>query len=91
MPVTIKLDWTAAPASEAVSKYEVFESKDGAVFSKKGDAPTNTFTILNPLPGVYRWQVRAVNFVGFGAFSAILDGPATPGAVIDVSVTVTQS
>ncbi|NOS67368.1 MAG: hypothetical protein HOO67_03315 [Candidatus Peribacteraceae bacterium] len=91
MPITIKLDWTAAPAAEAVSKYEVFESKDGAAFAKKGDAPTNTYTILNPLAGIYRWQVRSVNFVGNGAFSDIVFGPAVPGAVTDVTVTVTQS
>lgn len=91
MPTTIKLDWTANPASDAVTKYEVFESKDGAAFAKKGDATSNTFSILNPLPGVYRWQVRAVNFVGTGAFSDIVAGPGVPNGVVDVVVTVTST
>lgn len=91
MPVEIKLNWSANVASEFVSKYEVFQSKDGAAFAKVGESATLTFSVLNPLPGVYRYQVRAVNFVGNGPFSEIVSGPAAPSAVLDVVLTVIQS
>lgn len=91
MPVTIKLDWSAAPAGEFVSKYEVFQSKDGGSFTKVGESTTLTFSVLNPLPGVYRYQVRSVNFVGNGPFSAIVTGPEVPTIVADVTLVVIQS
>lgn len=91
MPVTITLNWTAAPASEFVSKYEVYESVNGGAFAIKGSPTSNSFTILNPLPGNYRWQVRAVNFVGSGPFSAAVDGPGIPAVVADLTVDIVTS
>lgn len=91
MPVTINLNWTASPASEFVSKYEVYESVNSGPFAIKGSPTTNSFAILNPLPGNYRWQVRAVNFVGNGPFSAIVDGPTNPSIVADVTVNIVTS
>jgi hypothetical protein len=91
MPTSIKLDWTANPASEFVTKYEVFESVNGGAFAVKANATGNTATIPNVLPGLYRYKVRAVNFVGNGPDSAVVDGPAAPSEVLDVTLTVLQS
>lgn len=91
MPTTIRLNWTAAPASEFVSKYEVFQSKDNGSFTKAGETVGTSFDVLNPLPGNYRFQVRAVNFVGNGPFSDIVAGPNVPTVVADVSLSVINS
>lgn len=88
MPVTIRLDWPANPAAEAVQKYEVFASRDGGAFSLIGSPTVNTLEILNPLAGVYRYKVRAVNFVGTGPDSAVTDGPGIPSAPGTITVTV---
>jgi len=88
MPVTIHLNWPANPAGEAIQKYEVLASKDGAAFALVGSPTVNTLDILNPLPGVYRYKVRAVNFVGTGPESNVTDGPVLPTAPGDIVVTV---
>lgn len=82
MSVTINLSWPANPVAEAISGYEVWESKDLAPFAFKTSTPigVTTLAILNPIAGAYRWQVKAKNFVGTGPFSPEVDGPNIPSA-----------
>lgn len=90
MPATIHLNWPANPASESIVKYEVLASINGAtVFSLIGSPTTNSFDIVNPTAGVYRFKVRAVNFVGTGPESPVADGPGIPTAPGTITVTVT--
>lgn len=91
MPVTINLNWPANPAVEGISNYQVWESKDGAAFTLISNPVSNSHQILNPLPGVYRWKVRALNFVGTGPFSNEAEGPTLPTAPGDITVTVVIS
>jgi hypothetical protein len=91
MPVTVRLAWPANPAAQAVSSYQVWESKDGAPFTLKSTVTLPTLDILNPLPGVYRWFQKALNFVGISADSPIAEGPSIPTAPEIATVTVIQS
>lgn len=96
MATTINLTWASHPASEGVIKYQVFQSFNGGGFSFLADVQpsgqsTVTHQILNPNPGQYRWQYRAVNFVGNGAFGPIADGPGLPGDGGVITVVVVNS
>lgn len=91
MPVTINLSWPANPESEFVNKYEVHQSVDGGAFSLIANVTSPAHQVLNPLPGAYRWKVRAVNFVGTGNFGNIADGPSdvpTPPGDITIDIVV---
>lgn len=85
---SVALNWPANPSAEAITKYEIFESLNGATFALKDYSVTNAYTMTGLPAGHYRWQVRAVNFVGVGAFSPIADGPDVPSQVGTVTVTV---
>lgn len=91
MPVTINLNWPANPASEGVSHYNLEQSVDGSPFTNIANPVSNSFQILNPLPGVYRWKIRAVNFVGTGPFGNIAQGAEVPTAPGDITVTIINS
>lgn len=91
MPVTVHLQWPANPASEAIHNYEVYASKDGAAFNLIGSPTGASLDVLNPLAGVYRYKVRAVNFVGVGPEGPVASGPNIPTAPGDITVTVNAS
>jgi len=93
MGLTIDIVWPANPAANLVQSYQIWESRDNGAFSLKASvgASTVNYQILNPLPGFYRWQVRAVNFVGSGPFSNVANGVDVPDKVGDLTVTFTQS
>ena len=91
MPVSIQLSWPANPAAEFVSLYQVFASKDGGAFSLVGSPVVPALEILNPLPGQYRYKVRAVNFVGNGPDSNVAEGPGLPTAPGDITIVVVTS
>jgi hypothetical protein len=96
MASKIILLWPANPASEFVSKYQLLESFNGGVFNLKADVVASSevppsFEILSPSPGSYRWQVRAVNFVGTGPVGNIASGPTVPTTPGDITVTVVNS
>lgn len=91
MPVTINLNWPANPAVEAISNYQLWESKDGGAFNLIANPVSNSHSISNPLPGVYSWKIRAVNFVGTGPFGNVAEGPELPTAPGDITVTVIVS
>lgn len=91
MPTSIALSWPANPVDEALIRYELLQSKDGGAFSVIASPTVPNHTILNPLPGVYSWKVRAVNFVGTGPESNVTNGPDIPTAPGDITVVVTQS
>jgi len=89
MSVTINLSWPANPGSEFVNKYEVRESRDGGAFNLIANVTTPAHQILNPLPGAYRWKVRAVNFVGTGPDGNVADGPSqVPTAPGDITIEI---
>lgn len=93
MGLQIDINWPANPAGNLVQNYQIWESVDNGAFSLKASvsASTLTYQILNPLPGFYRWQVRAVNFVGNGPFSNVANGVDVPDKVGDLTVTYTVS
>jgi len=91
MPTTINLSWPANAASEGILKYQVFESVNLGPFNFKADVTTPALQILNPAPGHYRWQVRAVNFVGDGPMGPIAEGPDIPTAPGTITVQVVNS
>lgn len=91
MATTIQLSWPANPAGEQIQKYEVHQSKDGEPFSIVGNPVTPSLEILNPLPGVYSFKVRAVNLAGSGPFSNVSASPGLPSAPGDVTVVVVNS
>jgi hypothetical protein len=91
MSVTINLSWPANPESEGIQKYQVFQSVNNGIFSLLGETAVNSFQIVNPVSGQYRWKVKAVNFVGTGPESNIADGPGLPTQVGDIVVTVVNS
>jgi hypothetical protein len=93
MGLQIDVSWPANPAGNLVQNYQIWESKDNGAFSLKASvsASTLTYQILNPLPGFYRWQVRAVNFVGNGPFSNVANGVDVPDKVGDPTIVYAQS
>lgn len=93
MGIQIDINWPANPAGNLVQNYQIWESVDNGAFSLKASvsASTLTYQILNPLPGFYRWQIRAVNFVGNGPFSNVANGVDVPDKVGDLTVVYTQS
>lgn len=80
MPTTITVKWPPNPVSEGVTKYQVFESKNGSLMAYKADVtpPLSELVIVNPLPGLYAWSVKAENFVGASALSLAASGPTIP-------------
>lgn len=85
----IVLNWSANPASNFVSLYEVERSLNGGAFEFVTTTPNLTHTMNNQTPGVYRFRIRAYNFVGVGPFSAEASGPTdVPGAPSTPTVTV---
>lgn len=74
---TLRVSWTPNPASEQIINYELFQSKDGSLFTSLGQAPGNSRDLqLNP--GVYRFKVKAHNAAGASVESDIGDGPSIP-------------
>jgi hypothetical protein len=91
---TITLSWPANPSEDGVTRYAVYESKDGSALAFKAavaPSPVPSLNILNPLPGVYTWAVRAENFVGNSALSASATGPAIPSVPPAPTIVVTVS
>lgn len=86
---TITLDWPANPAAEQVTEYQVFQGANGGALTLLATTPTNSHVITNPpANAVYRWAVKAVNFVGPGPLSAETQGPGLPSAPGTVVVSV---
>jgi len=83
----LRLDWPASPANQYVSSYNVYESANGGSFALKGSVTDNFLQFNNP-PGHYAWKVTAVNFVGEGEPTAVLEGPDVPSAPGDLTLTV---
>lgn len=79
MATILRVTWPANPASDQVTKYNVFRSVNGSAFSLQGvvNAPANSIDIPNP-SGSYRFKVQAVNVAGVSPESDIADGPGVP-------------
>lgn len=91
MPTSINISWPASPVEEGVTRYQVFESRNGAPLTYKTEVlpPLHELTISNPLPGNYMWAVKAENFVGVSALSQSASGPGIPSVPPTPVVTVT--
>lgn len=85
----IVLNWPPNPASDFVSVYEIERSVDGGPFQFVATTPNLNHTLINQPPGVYKFRIRAHNFVGVGLFSAEASGPSdVPSAPGTPTVTV---
>lgn len=93
MPTSIHISWPASPVAEGVTRYQVFESKNGSALAYKTEVlpPLTELTIMNPTPGNYVWAVKAENFVGVSALSASASGPAIPSVPPAPTIVVTVS
>lgn len=86
--MTIRLDWDANPSSELVTGYQVFESVNGGTMTLIATTPNNFYEILNPLPGVYAFAIKAVNFVGVSEISDTVTGPGVPSKPTTPVITI---
>jgi len=86
--MTIRVDWAANPAGEFVTSYQVFQSKDGGAFNMVGTVTNNFYELLNPLPGVYAFSIKAVNIAGTSIMSDVGTGPGVPSQPATPVVTV---
>ena len=85
----VTLSWPANPASEYVSEYEVEQSVNGGVlWTPLATVTDPTFTITDIAPGIYKWRVRAKNFVGVSPYSEVVTAPPVPTAPDPVTLTV---
>jgi len=83
------LNWSANPVSDFVALYEIERSINNGPFEFVTTTPNLTHTLVNQTPGVYRFRIRAHNFVGIGPFSPVASGPTeVPGAPSTPTVTV---
>ena len=80
MATKIKLTWPANPASENVTHYEVWESQNGAPFTLKATVTQLFYDITTPAPVNYQWYIKAKNYVGTSAPSAVSSGADIPSA-----------
>lgn len=94
MATLLRVNITPNPASEFVSNYQVFKSKDGGSFTLAGnvaaDAVPLRYEEANPLPGVYAFKIRAQNFVGNSEDSDQVIGPGVPSKPATPELVVVQ-
>jgi hypothetical protein len=91
MATTLRVSWPANPADEQVTKYELFQSKDGGPFTSLGLIVGTSKDILNPLTGVYRFKIKAWNLAGSSPESAVASSPAIPSTPSTPEVVVIES
>lgn len=84
----LRLEWPANPANELVTAYQVLESQDGGPWGLKGVTNGDTFLQFNAVAGHFAWKVRAINFVGAGPDSPVVNGPDVPSAPGQPTLTV---
>lgn len=89
---TITLNWPANPASNFVASYEVHMSVNSQPYSLIAETPNTQLILTNQPSAVYRFKLRAKNFVGTGPFGAEGSGPTdVPDAPGAPTVTVVVS
>jgi hypothetical protein len=76
----LTLTWTAKPADQYVTSYEVWVGTNGAPTALFASLPGTTLAFLDMPQGSYGFQVRAVNLAGPGSFSPFVYSPGLPGA-----------
>jgi hypothetical protein len=86
--MTLRLDWQANPASEFVTSYMIFQSKDGGAMTLLTSTPDNFYEIVDPPSGVYAFTIRAVNLAGVSEMSDIAYGPGLPSKPSTPMITV---
>lgn len=82
----VKLNWTANPAEEAVTGYNVY--KDGALLAV---APANEYNDVNVAAGLHSYEVAAVNIWGEGPHSDPVSTPAAASKVGGVTIQINVS
>lgn len=83
----IKVGWNANPAADNVTKYNIYRATGVSSTFVLVASTTNTYYVDTSLtPGVYRWQVTAVNEWGEGPASVpVVSAPALPGQPVGIS------
>lgn len=88
---TINLAWTANPADEQVSGYQVHQTFNGGSSQFVTTVSGTSYSVANAAAGVYTFALRAVNIAGIGPFSAYAVGPGLPSAPTPPTITVVVS
>jgi len=86
--MTITLDWDDNAPAELVDHYNVYQTLNGGMQTKIGEAVTSTFDVIDPEPGNYQFTVSAVNLAGEGPQSTPVLGPSVPSKVLGVTISI---
>ena len=84
--ITLQVNWAPNPPVEQVTSYDVAVTRNGTPAGNV-NVPTNSYSIENPVPGVWGFSVRANNVAGSSAFSAPVQGPNVPSVPTNLVVT----
>lgn len=87
MPI-YQLTWTANPASELVTGYEVWEKINDGDFQYKTFVTNPQYSFAPAISTSYRWKVRANNIVGASEFSDEAGSPTVPSKPGTITVTI---
>lgn len=86
--MTLTLTWSANPPGEQIAHYNVYQTVNGGMQTKIGETVDPTFSITDPAPGNYSFNVSATNLAGEGPQSDPVAGPAIPSKPMGLAVTV---
>ena len=88
MATKVILNWASNPASELVTSYKVWQSKDNGSFINIATVDVPSMEILNPIPGLYKWAISAANFVGESIKGVAAVGPNIPSVPPEPTITI---
>ncbi len=82
---TVVLAWTARPAVEQITSYNLYQKGSNGGYTLLGNTSTNEITIDNINPGEVIFALAAVNVWGEGPISEV-GTPPKPGQVADLHI-----
>lgn len=86
--VKLRLDWTANPANQMVTSYQIWQGYNGSAMTKIAETDTNSYEINDPPTGSYSFALKAVNLAGTSGMSSAALGPSLPSTPSTPVVTV---
>lgn len=76
--------------ADAVTKYSVYQSKDGAPQELVAEVQESFADLVITETGSYNWQVSASNLAGEGPKSSAVFSPTLPTPPANLEVTITE-